>query len=71
MLGWERAHFDLQSLIKRAVLCIQSHRPAVERTSTGSFFFFPLVVKFVKANSILFGKLLKDGAESVNFRVFV
>ena len=34
-------------------------------------FFFPLVVKFVKANSILFGKLLKDGAESVNFRVFV
>ena len=40
MFGWERAHFDLQSLIKCAVLCIQSHRPAVKRTCTGRFYFF-------------------------------
>lgn len=32
---------------------------------------FFLVVKFVKPNNILFGKLLKDGSESVNFRLFV
>ena len=49
---------------KATDLLLKGHVP-------GAFFFFCLVVKFVKANSILFGKLLKDGAKSVNFRVFV